>query len=884
MSSNEAALPAFRFRARIPLLGGSALLAVASPALAQTSPANRSETPTPAVVVATAAVATADPAAPAAETAATDAEQGLTDIVVTATKRETNLQQTPIAIAVVDSQAIKDRHVQSLYDLADGSVPSLRVATFEARQSALTVGIRGIVPLDANQPAREQGVGIYIDGVYLGRQHGLNAALFDVERIEVLKGPQGTLFGRNTEGGALSIVTKAPTGEFGGRVTAGVGNYGAYNGELHIDLPAVAGIALKVDAVKQYQGPTTRNPLAGQTGWNYYDRQGLRLSARWQPTSEITDDFSFDIARDKNSPFYSQLLNYNPNGCVAGTQAAVPACFLPGTAYTNLTGTVKPLLPGVVVNGRTRMEVADIGVPQQPSVDDTHGFTNMLRWKVSPEVELRSITAWRGVKATQWDNSGGAHRVPVVAPGCAGSACNFSRYSLADLHQNQFSQELQAVGTISSVDYVAGLYYFNEHVGDDAATPNSSAIAGYTAAGQTTGFQYVTLDPCIGSAGFGSQPGCRSIDRASEVNSKSYAAYGQVTWNVTDALHLTVGARYTHDKKQGQLVISRNIVYVDTPFARSIYATGLPFAVNSAAAATNGYHPLDKIWNRFNPMVTLAFDASRDLHFYAKYSTGYRAGGASSRTANYQPFDPEDIKAYEVGLKSDFWNHRARLNLAGYVMDRKNSQVDISSIQPTATGSFNNLVTINAPGITKIRGIEVDLTLRPMERLTLNASYAYTYTKIPPVLITATAGAASTSVLQNFYIVFTPRNAASGSIDYEVPVGGGDTSLRFHLDANYAQATQAFDQFAIKADASFIVNGRIALTDIALSDSGQKLTIALWARNLFDEQHVYRRDPSNGLPGAPTTSVSTGSINNILGDYGNFNAPRTFGIEGTVRF
>jgi iron complex outermembrane receptor protein len=93
------------------------------------------------------------------------------------------------------------------------------------------------VPLDANQPAREQGVGIYIDGVYLGRQHGLNAGLFDVERIEVLKGPQGTLFGRNTEGGALSIVSKAPTGEFGGRVTAGVGNLGAYNGDLHLDLP-----------------------------------------------------------------------------------------------------------------------------------------------------------------------------------------------------------------------------------------------------------------------------------------------------------------------------------------------------------------------------------------------------------------------------------------------------------------------------------------------------------------------------------------------------------------------------------------------------------------------------------------------------------------------
>ena len=201
------------------LSSAASVLAVAMLA----TPAFANDTATADVTAASADAA----AAPAGETA------GLTDIVVTATKRETNLQKTPIAISVMGNEDIKKRHVQSLYDLADGGVPSLRVATFEARQSALTIGIRGIVPLDANQPAREQGVGIYIDGVYLGRQHGLNAGLFDIERIEVLKGPQGTLFGRNTEGGALSIVAKAPSGEFGGRINGGFGNYGAYTGDLH---------------------------------------------------------------------------------------------------------------------------------------------------------------------------------------------------------------------------------------------------------------------------------------------------------------------------------------------------------------------------------------------------------------------------------------------------------------------------------------------------------------------------------------------------------------------------------------------------------------------------------------------------------------------------
>ncbi|AMK23954.1 MULTISPECIES: TonB-dependent receptor [unclassified Sphingobium] len=823
--------------------------------------------------------------APALASAATDEQQpvdaaaavddaGLGTIVVTATKRETNLQETPISMAVMSTEALKDRHVSSLYDLADGAVPSLRIATFEARQSALTIGIRGIVPLDANQPAREQGVGIYVDGVYMGRQHGLNAALFDVERVEVLKGPQGTLFGRNTEGGALSIVSKAPTGEFGGRVEAGTGNYGGRTADAHIDLPKIAGFSVKLDGVIQHQDATTRNPMAGQAGWNYYNRKGLRAAVRWQPTSTITNDFSYDVAKDENTPFYSQLLNYNPNGCQGTTatsastlQSAVPACYLPGTNYTDLTGTVKPRLPGLVTNGDTRMGVADIGVPQQVSVDKTHGFTNLLKWEVSPEIELRSITAWRGVDATQWDNSGGGHRPPVVANQAActlAQPCAFSRYSLADLRQRQFSQELQAVGTVGSIDYVAGLFYFNEHVSDDAATPSSMGLA--LVGGTPT---YVRIPFCTTStpAFVGSAVNGCSIDRASEVWSKSYAAYGQLTWNATDALHITVGGRYTRDEKKGVLHYSRNVNYDLTPPAASV-----------------GYKPLDATWNRFNPMATVAYDFNKDLHVYAKYATGYRAGGASSRTSNYQAFNPEDVKSYEVGLKSDFWNNRARFNLAGYIMDRKNSQVDISSIQFVGTSSFNNLVTINAPGITKIRGIEADLTVEPIDGLTLNASYAYTYTKIPPVLITATDSAnRSTSVYQNFYIVFTPRNAASGSIDYALPIGGGDTKLKFHFDGNYSQATQAFDQFATKNDSSLIFNGRISLADIG-TGNGRNLTLSIWGRNLFNEQYVFRRDPSNSLPGAPTGNVTQGSVNNVLGDYGNFNAPRTYGVEASVKF
>jgi len=826
--------------------------------------------------------------APQDETPATE-DAGIETIIGTATKRETNLQSTPVSISVVTAQNLQDRRVLSLLDLADGSVPSLRVQPFEARVTALTIGIRGIVPLDANQPAREQGVGIYIDGVYLGRQHGMNAGLFDLERVEVLKGPQGTLFGRNTEGGALSLVSKAPSGEFGGRITGGIGNLGTSNLAVHLDLPEVAGFSFKIDGTIAKQGGVTKNPLVGSEDFGSFDRRGVRAAVRWQPTSTITNDFAFDYAEDENTPFYSQLLNYNPRGCVSGgTNTApqaisvAPACNTPGTAFTGTSGNLRPPLPGVQIVGDRIQRVADIGVPQAVSTDKTFGYTNNFKWALADEIELRSITAWRGVDAIQNDNVGGAHRVPLPAPGCTGSACNFSRYSVAELYQRQFSQELQAVGTISNFNYVAGLFYFIENVRDSAATPNSMAIQGYTTAGQTSGYTYVVLDPCTGSAGFGWQPGCQSIDRASEVRSRSYAAYGQVEWEITDKFSLTAGGRYTIDKKEGELTFSRNINYRTDP----------------TRAAINGYKPLDETWKRFNPMVTLAYDPNEDIHVYAKYATGYRSGGASSRTSNYQAFDPEEVKSYEIGLKTDLFNRTVRFNIAGYIMDRTDSQVDLSTIQPTATGNFNNLVTINAPGTTKIRGIETDLTWRPTDRLTLNASYTYTYTDIPLIDVTYTertsTGAPTgnvTVVPQKFYIVYTPRNAASGAVDYKLPIGGAGAELRFHLDAAYSQATQSFDSFSDKADSSFIVNGRLSLARLSMGDTGAELQISLWSRNLFNEQYLFRRDPSNSLPSVQVTQIAgvanalvIGNKSNILGDYGNFAMPRTFGIESTLRF
>lgn len=756
---------------------------------------------------------------------------GLQEIVVTATKRETNLQRTPIAISVVNTQALEDRSVQSLLDLGDGSVPGLRVATFESRQSAVTIGIRGIVPLDANQPAREQGVGVYLDGVYLGRQQGLGAALLDIERIEVLKGPQGTLFGRNTSGGAVSMVTKAPTGQAGIRGSVGAGNYGSYNGNVHVDLPAVGPFSFKIDAAADYRDAITKNPLPGQFGFGYYDRLGIQAKMRFRPSANLTADLAFDVGKDKSTPFYSQLINFNPNN--------YPVATLTGPLPSNR---VRPLPPLVVIEGDEVQRVADIGVPQRPSVDKTRGLSLNMRWNAADWLEVRSISAYRDLSVDQWDNAGGAHRPPVFAPNGL-----FSRYSLSYLQQRQYSQEFQVVGRVADqLDYVLGVYYFDEKAFEEAATPNSLRW-------NATGTAFTVIDECTGSNGFGSRPGCRFIDRGSRVRSKSQAVYGQVTWTPPsfERLHLTLGGRYTKDKKDGELYLTNNV------------PSRCPPTLATAPLCT-----LDLDTNRFNPLAIVAFDASRTVNLYAKYATGYRSGGASSRSVTYREFGPEDVKSYEIGAKTEWLNRRLRVNFAGFLMDRKGSQVDFSSVVPTTAGNRNTLETINAPGTTKIRGFELDVLGRVTDRLQLSGAWAYTYTKVPDTPDPFRPG----SPLVPAFIVYTPRNVVNGAIDYELPLNWNETKLRFHVDANYNQATQSFAEYATKNDSHTVVNGRIALTDISLGDA--RFTLAAWARNLLDEQYIFRRDPLTSLP-----NPQTGAVNGITGEYANFGTPRTYGLE-----
>ncbi|WP_303697734.1 TonB-dependent receptor [Brevundimonas naejangsanensis] len=768
-------------------------------------------------------------AALATTAAAQTAEQpsDLGQIIVTATKRETNLRDTPIAIAVVSDETMKNSQITSLLDIAN-SVPSLRMTTFESRSSALTVGIRGIVPNDANQPAREQGVGVYLDGVYLGRQQGLNAAMLDIERVEVLRGPQGTLFGRNTEGGAVSMVTRRPTGEYGLRTTAGISNFNGYNFDAHLDLPEIAGVSIKLDGALQRHDETTKNPMEGQVGWNYLDRSGFRAQALWAPTQTFDAIYSYDVGRSETSPFLSQLVSYNPLGLPVST------------AFPRPSGTISPLPPGVGVHTK-RQKVADLGVVQQPSVDDVSGHSLRMSWRITPSLELRSITAYRKVDVEQYDNAGGPNRPPVFQPNApaGNSARNFSRYSLSDLGQSQRSQEFQLLGSAleDRFNYVVGLYYFDEKAWEEAATPSTLTWVGSDGA-------YVVRDPITA----GVTRGYRAIDRGSRATSESAGVFVHTSYTppiLDDRLNLVLGGRYTRDEKEGVLYRVSN---------------------------TPRDFRFDLKESRFDPVATASYALTPDINVYATYATGYRAGGANSRSLTYAPFDSEEVESREIGLKA-FLFDRFNLNLAVYDMDRTNTQIEFTLVAPDpVTGNTRNTVeTVNAPGTSNIRGVEFDVSGRLTDNLRATFAYAYTDTSVPPALnpFPVSPNCPACGTVQPVYIIYTPEHALSGSLDYTWPLSFAE--IRLHLDANFSTGTQSFEQSAQKTDDAFIVNARASLADWEVAP-GQMISLSVWARNLLNESYMYRR----------STEHRSGS--NAIGDYANFNAPRMFGAEVSFRY
>lgn len=678
------------------------------------------------------------------------------EVTVTAQKREESLQDTPISIIALGADALADQDIRSVLDLGDGAIPNVRMESFAGTPAAYVVSIRGISPQDPSQISAESPTGIYVDGAYLGRASGLGADLLDLERVEVLRGPQGTLFGRNALGGAINMISKKPTGEWGLEQTLGTGNFGKRKSMTRVNLPKVLGISTKLDYVSSEDDGWVKNPEPGQPGWFASENEGARVALLWDAVEDWSVEYAYEDSRSESTNSYWQMVKLS--------EGADP---FP-------VDSVQQIETSRVTNGR-------IGTYVTPAVSDVKGHTLNITHDISDTQTVRLIGSYRELLQTKEDSWGGAFYRPESLSAAVGSAL-FGRLSFAAMDQDQTSFELQWLGNTDRLQWVAGLYMFEEN-----ATEGSSS-----------GFANLLTEN--GPVLLDSKPTLRNPPkRGAEIKVESQAIFGQITWTpdmLEDQLKITVGGRYTEDEKNGAQL---QPAFVDFHYEEE----------------------------RFDPAVVLAYDFSEASNAYLKWGTAYRGGGGNTRSNRFAPYDADEVETVEFGLKSELWDRRLRINTAIFRTVWEGQQIDMV-VDPE---NPSNTDTINATNDVTYNGFEADITVAPIPGLTLNLNYAYLDVDYPDQLN------AITGVVEEFAPIYAPETSAYFSAKYEFePSSIGTLSAYIGMKYSSEFAVWASEPEGLTGTQE-VWDARVTLDDIPLGGENGNLKISAWAKNLTDESH-----------------------------------------------
>ncbi len=735
-------------------------------------------------------------------TAVAQEDSGLQEIVVTAQRVEGTLQKTPISLAVFDKEALRSIGAVAAGDAA-AYAPNVQIDRTPLSRTAYAVSIRGIRSADPSL-ALDPTVGIYLDGVYLGRQSGSAFEIVDLERVEILRGPQGTLYGRNSTGGAINLVTSKPSGEFGLLQQLSYGDHGFLRAQTSIDTPKLGNLAAKFSFNHSQHDGTVKSLYTGGDLGGYNANSG-RFSLRWTPVDALTVDYAFDISKEDSNTSIDQIT------AVRDFQAS-----LGGDFYAQMQAAAS-------ADRQSRLPYPVDG-KVQPFEMSGHALT--LEWHPG-EVTLKSISSYREWDRTATSANFGTFRVAAdsVLDGTTGTyipagelAANYTNPETYS-RQKQWSQELQLFGKSESLGlrYTAGLYYFREKSLE--IDPQAFILPALLAFGELPGpFQDFL---CVGTC-FGKSVRLATPDFAYTSDNEAFAAYGQLTRSMTDRLDATLGVRFTRDQK-------------DATLTNDFTDAGLATAAGS------------KSWNNVSPAFTLDYAWSDDARTYLTATRGYRSGGFNVRATNTaafrQPFNEENVTSYELGLKSEWLDRRLRVNGALYHYEYTDKQV--AQFEAGTGGASSKIV--NA-GSAKATGIEIDLTARPIEDLLLTLSYGYIdfgYDKLVtgvqdpatgfPVfgsdgeaLVADISDTAATNVQ-------SPRNSASLRAEYTVARTGMGTVV-LHVDGNYVGPRTFQEQLNTfdRSDSYSLWNARLALNDIPVGAGS--LSASLWGRNLSDEK------------------------------------------------
>lgn len=780
-------------------------------------------------------------------------EPKLDEIIVTARKVAENLQDVPVAVTVLTGVDLEKKNVVRFQDIA-AFTPGLYIRSGSSSPSGITLSLRGQFQND-NLATLDPSIGTYVDGVYWARSYGLNSTLLDTSSVQVLKGPQGTLFGRNTTGGAILINSNNPTlSEFSGKVSVSYGRFNEFEPTAVVNLPLGDKVAIRLagkifkrdgyttnsvpagtaSAVTAVTTGVARRPVSGDlNGIKLDDRERFHVRGKLliQPTETLSLLFSGEYYKqDELAP--SRNLAFAPGAFVganstynANATASTYVGIVSGNSFATATAAGSTILGAeaarLAAGGRI---TANNEIPYVVAETQTYGFTGALDVGFG---EVKLIASHRKVAtAAGFDLDGSAFKIHQTD-------------NEQELEQD--SAELQITGKVFSnaVDFAAGAFVFKEKGFD-----------------QSTTLTVPELNP-LNTHFYG------------QIDNDSIGVYGQATWHITDQLGLTGGLRYSSDKKGLEI---RNNNFSRTSGATTCSAVAIPaFTVGEVVGPVQCALSRRDSFSGVSYTAGLDYKLSEDVMVYAKTAKGFRSGGQNLRatsTVQFLPYKPETAFSYEVGFKGEFFDRRLRVNFAAYTTTVKDLQRStLVVVVPTTPGGVAGSTTLlgNA-GKARFNGIEAEITAVLAEGLTVQASGAL----VDPKYISY-ADLSGDRSFERFDGTF--KQQFSLGVDYTTTL---TDSTRLNLHADYAwrgAANLASYNYTPNPENAAIV---AATTGPALGLLGARASVE------FNERYeigVFGRNIGNTRKFVQNQLVA--AVGYVSATY---NEPVTYGVTASVKF
>lgn len=712
----------------------------------------------------------------------------LDEVVVTARKREEKLQETPVSITAFTAVQLEHPGLGDLTDVARYA-PNVTFTSGTGSTGGAAnaqVFIRGVGQTDFLFSS-DPGVGLYVDDVFFARSTGAVLDIVDLERVEVLRGPQGTLFGKNTVGGAINIVSKRPADEFGAAVELTGGSRSRLDARGSLDLPLVPGVLRsRLTAAVKSQDGYVRRVLQSGARQGDADRYAARLQLQWLPGDDWDVRLTADLSQRNEESIATELIAVNPLAPGALLWNMLVAPFLGAGTAADSAHLTSPW-----TNHSTGLNYSDF---------DTWGLSLVAEKALTGGFKVKSVTAYR-----EQDSQ--------FAADSDHSPLRFTETSNDNRH-DQFSQELQFSGSTQRLDWVAGLFYMREN-GTDVF--DNDLAPGLWAALESLPAPLIPLAPgvpcppppglplpCVGGPG---NPLNVMLDfdatLYSDIRIDSYALYAQGTYDLTERLGLTIGGRYTNEEKDFTNSLARN-------------ASG----VVSVPPTT-----VSRSWEAFTPKIGLEFRWTPELMAYLSAARGFKSGGFNGRAQSLleiDAFDPEYLWSYEVGVKSEWLDRRLVVNAAAF--HNRYSDIQLTSLRPAA--GILAVVTENA-GEADVSGFELELAAQPAEGFLLRGGLGYLdaeYTSLNPLA----------TVTLDTSFVNTPEWSANAAGEYTFQIGGhGAVTLG-------ADVTWRSKYYSETTNLEALAQGDVAVAGAFLRyrSAQEHWDLTLFGTNLGDERYI----------------------------------------------